>query len=77
MRTNISTPAEPEYGIRRNGNTFAMTCLSLKDAEEMASILGTDGKKIEIFVIATGQTVATETSQTFGSEAPGTPKFAP
>jgi hypothetical protein len=43
----------------------------------MASILGTDGEKIEIFVIATGQTVAAETNQIFGSEAPGTPKFGP
>jgi hypothetical protein len=60
MQANMPTPAGPEYGIRRNGNIFAMTCLSLKDAEEMANILRKEGERIEIFLMATGQAVADE-----------------
>jgi hypothetical protein len=63
MRGNIFSPIGPEYGIRRDGKPFGMTCLSLKDAEEMANVLSKDGGKVEIFVRATGQTVANETGQ--------------
>jgi hypothetical protein len=49
-----------------------MTCLSLKDAKKMAAVLGKDGVNIEIFVMATGQTVANETAQAEEARLPGT-----
>ena len=63
MQRNGFAPAGPEYGIRRNGETFGMTSLSLKEAEEMAASLSKDGAKIEIFVMGTGQTVSNKIEQ--------------
>jgi hypothetical protein len=71
MQGTIFASSGPEYGIRRNGKTFGMTCLNLKDAEEMATVLGKDGETVEIFVVATGQTIAHETGP---AEAAGRPK---
>lgn len=68
MQRTIFAPAGPEYGIRRDGKTFAMTCLSLRDAKEMAFALGKDGAKVEVFDMGTGQVVATEAEE--GVEAP-------
>jgi hypothetical protein len=61
MQGTVFTSPGPEYGIRRNGKTFAMTCLNLRDAREMATVLGKDGEQVEIFVVATGQTIVYET----------------
>jgi hypothetical protein len=69
--------AGPEYGIRRDGKTFGMTCLSLKDAEEMAGVLRQEGGKIEIFVLATGQIVANEASQAEEAGRPAPQNSAP
>jgi hypothetical protein len=70
MQGNAFASPGTEYGIRRNGKTFGMTCLNLKDARDMATALGKDGENVEIFVVATGQTIANETGQ---SEVAGAP----
>ena len=41
--------AAPEYGLRKNGKVFAMTCLNLQEAETMAEALRKDGAKVEVF----------------------------
>jgi hypothetical protein len=70
MQGHVFASPGPEYGIRRNGKTFGMTCLNLKDAREMATVLGKAGERVEIFIVATGQAIANETGQ---SEAAGGP----
>jgi hypothetical protein len=44
-----------EYGLRKNGKVFAMTCLSLQEAEDMAAALRKDGAMVEVFEIWPGR----------------------
>ena len=41
--------AASEYGLRKNGKVFAMTCLTLQEAENMAEALRNDGAVVEVF----------------------------
>jgi hypothetical protein len=41
--------AAPEYGIRKNGKLFGITCLNLQEAEAIAEGLRKDGSTVEIF----------------------------
>ncbi len=70
MKGMIFSPIGPEYGIRKNGKTFGMTCLNLQDAEEMARVLGQDGETVEIFIVTTGQTIAHEARRTEMAKPP-------
>jgi hypothetical protein len=73
MQGHVFPSPGPEYGIRRNGKTFGMTCLNLKDAREMATVLGKGGERVEIFVVATGQTIANDTGQSGAAGGPDLP----
>ena len=44
-----------EYGLRKNGKVFAMTCLSLQEAKDMAAALRKDGATVEVFEIFPGR----------------------
>ena len=47
--------AAPEYGLRKNGKVFPMTCLNLQEAESMAEALRKDGAIVEVFETGQGR----------------------
>ena len=58
--------AAPDYGLRKNGKVFAMTCLNLPESRKMAEALRKDGAIVGVF----------ETSQRHSSvpqEGPSSP----
>jgi hypothetical protein len=55
--------AAPEYGLRKNGKVFAMTCLNLQEAENMAEALRKDGAMVEVFETSHGRSSGPQKGQ--------------